>query len=233
MTGEQWLQCVFERGLRIGVGRSELLAALHALTACSVLSEGVAADAERRLHERFHALRPREADLHTATPPAPEEPQVPVALLAPATMELADADGITVALTGIELWPHLVIVHLEGVRSPLRDELDAAYAAAFERWAEHLKASRAAGEEPRPPPAMPGELLMRLPLTLADDAGTVYRRRFGRAGGSNTEWLSQWGFAPAPPAEATRLIVTVEGHDCMRHALDVALPRSSGDAGTR
>ena len=233
MTGEQWLERVFERGLRIGTGPRELVGGLRALVACRVLADDVAADAEQRLHERFAALRPRAAELHTAMAAAPDEPQVPLALLAPATMELVDADGITVALTAVELWPQVVIVHLEGVRSPLRDERDARHVAAFEQWAEHVRASRAAGEEPQPPPAMPGELLMRLPLTLADDAGTVYRRSFARAGGSGTEWLSQWAFAPGPPAEAKRLTVTVEGRDCVRHALDVALPPASADAGAR
>jgi hypothetical protein len=146
-------------------------------------------------------------------------------------MELADADGITVALTCVELWPRGVIVDLEGVRSPLREELDAEYTAIVGRWTEHLKVARAAGAEPEWWPSPPGELLMRLPLTICDDADTVYRPLSKQAGGTGTEWLSRWVFAPRPPIEPTLLIVTVEGADCARHTVDVALRAPSRGPG--
>ncbi len=148
---------------------------------------------------------------------------MPRALLAP-LQPLVDVDGVTVVLTAVELWTHKVVIHLQAASSPRRDELDAEHRAAFARWTERAEAARAAGDEPPWPPPHGGALHMGLPLTLSDDAGTDYVSRGTQGGGTGTEWLSRWEFAPGVPDGATRLTVTVAGAGSRRHTCDVALP---------
>jgi hypothetical protein len=135
-------------------------------------------------------------------------------VLAPAA-ELGVVDGMTLVLLSVELWSSGVFVHLAILRSAATDELDAAHERAFEAWA--------AGPRDEAPPDMPGVRLGHLALTVADDTGTSYRPTHRAAGGSGTEWRSQWKFEPGPPPEATRLTITV-GADGREQAHELTLP---------
>lgn len=214
MTGEEWLECVFERGLRIGdrSADTELLGGLRALAACGLLPASAAEDAGCRLHERLgtpSVMPEPDVSSLTGTARADQRPQRP----ARARRGLVDADGITVILTVVEVWTRRVVVHLGGLSSPKGDDLDDEFKAAFARWAELTKAERAAGREPTPPPRQPATRLMSLPMSLSDDVGTDDRSNGRSAAGSDTEWESRWTFNPGVPEEATRLTVTVEGTD--------------------
>jgi hypothetical protein len=229
VTGDEWLEQVLERGLRIGdpAAYPELLGALRALRACGVLSEERAREAEERLNTRFDRPAP--------TPPDPSLPDVRApatgavaahdvleAVLAPAE-ELVDVDGITVILVSVELWTNGLFVRLAGLRTDLTDELDASFEGAMTHWAVAAREAKQTGAK-LPPPHQPGERLMRLPLTVSDDVGTTYRSLARSAGGTGTEWRSEWRFEPGVPRAATRLIVAVDGSDGRRHARELSLP---------
>jgi hypothetical protein len=135
------------------------------------------------------------------------------AVLAPATA-LAEVDGMTLMLLSVELWTTSVFLHLAVLRTPETDEQDAAYQRAIDAWA--------AGARDDAPPAQPGERLTRLPLTIADDAGTRYHTTHRGAGGSATEWRSQWKFEPGPPPTTTRLTITLDQDgEHHHHALEL------------
>jgi hypothetical protein len=220
MTGEEWLERVFERGLRIAEPGmyQELLGGLSALAACGALSPAAAASARNRLDATFQRLAPRPLDVRragTAAAPARERLE---AVLAPARA-LADVDGFTLLLVSVELWTNGPVLRLAGLRNASTDTLDAAHEAAMARWA--AARARDVGADP---PELPGERLMRLPLALADDAGTTYAPGSRSGGGTGSEWRAEWRFAPAVPAAATRLTVTLDAGD-ERHALDLRVAR--------
>jgi hypothetical protein len=129
-------------------------------------------------------------------------------VLAPAT-ELAAVDGMTLVLLSVELWTTSVFLHLAVLRTPKTDEQDATYQRAMDAWA--------AGPREGSPPAQPGERLTRLPLTIADDAGSEYHPTHRAAGGTATEWRAEWKFEPGPPPAATRLTITLETGGEKRH----------------
>jgi hypothetical protein len=129
-------------------------------------------------------------------------------VLAPAA-ELAEVDGMTLMLLSVELWTTSVFLHLAVLRSAQTDELDATHQRAMDAWA--------AGPHTDDPPPQPGERLTRLPLMLADDAGTPYHPTHRHAGGTATEWRSGWKFEPGPPATTMRLTVTLDQDGQQRH----------------
>ncbi len=135
-------------------------------------------------------------------------------VLAPA-MELAVVEGMTLVLLSVELWTTSVFLHLAVLRTSETDEQDAAHQRAMDAWG--------AGPRDGDPPAQPGERLTRLPLTLADDAGTRYRPTHRGAGGTATEWRAQWKFEPGPPPAATRMTITL-GTGGQKHDHDIDLP---------
>src|SRR3954447_21557981 len=211
MTGAEWLEQVFERGLRVGdpAAYPELLGALRALQRCGVLSAVAAREAEERLQQRFAWPAPSLPDPSLPDVRAPgtttRAHDALEAVLAPA-QPLADVDGITVVLVSVELWTSGMFVRLAGLRSALTDELDAEFDGAMIHWGVLAEDARAGSANP-PAPRQPGERLMRLPLTVSDDLGTAYTSRNRSAGGSGTEWRSEWRFEPGVPREATRLTV--------------------------
>jgi hypothetical protein len=230
MTGADWLEQVFERGLRIGdpAAYPELLGALRALRQCGVLSEAVAREAEERLNERFSWPAPSFPDPSLPDVQAPgtttRARETVEAVLAPA-QPLADVGGITVVLVSVELWTSGVFVRLAGLRSALTDELDAEFEGAMTHWGVLATDATSVGAKP-PPPHQPGERLMRLPLTVSDDVGTSYRSRSRSAGGTATEWRSEWRFEPGVPRDATRLTVALDGANGQKHTQELRLPAS-------
>jgi hypothetical protein len=152
MTGAEWLEQVFERGLRIRdpAAYLELLGALRALRACGVLAEDVAREAEQRLNDRFSwpASSPPDPslqDLRVAGATAARAHDALQAVLAPA-QPLADVDDITVVLVSVELWTSGMFVRLAGLRTELTDELDAEFDGAM----RHRVARRVALRTRRP-----------------------------------------------------------------------------------
>lgn len=98
----------------------------------------------------------------------------------------------------------------------------AAFEAAFTAWSEIR------GSDGRPvgaPPAQPAEFLHDLGLELADDASTTYAFVSRQAGGSGTERAGSWKFAPAPPTNATVLMLSTTSGD--RAALHIPAAGSS------
>jgi hypothetical protein len=226
MTGAEWLERVFEPGLRVGdpAAQHALLGGLHALRACGAIPADVARAAEGRLHERFdRPLREPPGIAAAGTRAAPGHDLLQAAF-APARA-LVDADGLTVVLVSVELWTSGVFVRLAGLRSGVTDELDTQYDVSMTQWHERQPAARAAGLRP-PSPSQPGERLAHLPLWIADDVGTRYDRHGTSAGGTGTEWRAEWRFAPGVPRDATRLTVAVEPDDGAAHAVDLALAGS-------
>jgi len=226
MNGAEWLDTVLERGLRIGdpAAYPELLGGLTALAACGVLSEDQVRTAQARLDERFAWLLPTIPPARPEIRPASRQPAAHDVLefaFAPAA-PLADADGITVILTTVELWTSGTFVRLAGLRSAHSDELDARFEEDLAGWVKYAPADPASGATH---PRQPGELLTRLPLTLSDDVGTLYHSPGRLAGGTGTEWRAEWRFEPGVPQQTTRLTVTVEGAHSEQTKHDLALPR--------
>ena len=229
MTGAEWLQQVFERGLETDDPTTypALRGALHGLSACGVLTQEQARAAERRLNTFVWAApAPRgsawpdvRAPATTASAPCDELETV----LAPAR-SLADVDGITVLLVSLEMWTSWVSVRLAGLPSELTDELEAGFQNKLEEWAAQTKQAREAGSKEPRLADQPGNRLMQMPLSLEDDLGTLYQAHHRSAGGTGTEWRSEWRFEPGVPREATRLNVTLQGSDGRRHVQELPLP---------
>jgi hypothetical protein len=230
MTGAEWLARVFDRALRSGdpAAYPELLGALRALAACGVLSQEDATRAEGRLNERFEWPAPTLPDPSVPAVASPgskaETHEQLEAVLAPARA-LADVDGLTVVLLSVELWTSGLFVHLATLRNPLSDELDAEHEASMMHWAA-TRRDDANEPEKLPPPDQPGERLLRLPLTVSDDVGTRFQPRSRSAGGTGTEWRSQWHFEPGVPRTASRLTIAIEGADGHQHTHELALPEA-------
>ena len=60
--------------------------------------------------------------------------------------------------------------------------------------------------------------LNRIPLSLADDAGTTYEPRESSAGGTGTELRGMWRFEPGVPDGAARLTISL-GDDSLELTL--------------
>jgi hypothetical protein len=123
--------------------------------------------------------------------------------------DLGEIDGIAVILDAVGFADGAIVVHLRARRSMRRDELDAGFQAAFANWEQVASAARERGERPPDPPPQPGALLNAIALRLHDDAGTSYRWLGSQAAGTGTEWDAIRRFGPQPPAEATRLTLTL------------------------
>lgn len=114
---------------------------------------------------------------------------------------LGQAHGLPVALLSVELWTNEVCLNLAVVQGPDTRALDNAYATEMEA----LSVAACAGETSLRPPQQPSEAMLDLALGLSDDVGTSYRPTARSAGGSGTEWRSQWHFSPSVPTAARRL----------------------------
>ena len=123
-----------------------------------------------------------------------------IAVHAPAA-RLAEVEGVEVLLLSVELWRNGIFVHLAGRESELTDRLLRQHKALMDRW----------GRDPNPTevPEQPGEILGRMPLTIADDIGTGYFPHSRSTGGTGTEWRADWQFEPGVPAGASRLTVAI------------------------
>jgi hypothetical protein len=132
-----------------------------------------------------------------------------IAVHAPAA-RIAEVDGLELMLLSVEMWTASVIIHLAATETPLTDRLTAEQKAELERWARDPHRTDL--------PEMPGALLGRLELTVADDVGTRYQPSSSHAGGNGTEWRALWRFEPGVPEAATRLTVAI-GDDSLELAL--------------
>jgi hypothetical protein len=132
-----------------------------------------------------------------------------IAVHAPAT-RLAEVDGLELMLLSVELWTKSVFVHLAATETALTDRLTAEQKAELDRWAQDPTRSDL--------PEVPGAMLGRMSLTVADDAGTDYRPSSSQAGGTGTEWRAMWQFEPGVPDSASRLTIAIEDE-----SVDVAL----------
>ncbi|MGH2833226.1 MAG: hypothetical protein ACRDK2_10675, partial [Solirubrobacteraceae bacterium] len=141
MTGEQWLERVFDPALRTSKPPfQELHGALRALSDCGMLSEAEflsanerlnGVEGEQRLFIRRRAERIGAPGSHAA--PARDRLQ---ALLTPAH-PLGDVDGITVVVVLVELWTSRLLLRLEALRNELTDALDAAFEGERKAYEEH------------------------------------------------------------------------------------------------
>jgi len=231
MTGAEWLEQVFERGLKIDDGATypALRGALHALSACGVLTPEDARAAEERLNKAVWAgstpAGPGLFDVRAPATTAGRARDVLEAVLAPAR-DLADVDGITVVLVSVELWTIGVVLRFAGLPTGLTDELEADFQDKLEDWAVRAKEARETGAPLPEFSREPGARLLGLPLSVSDDVGTQYRALGRSAGGTGVAWRSEWRFEPGVPREATRLIVTIDGSDGQPQILGLELPDS-------
>lgn len=228
MNGTEWLEQVFERGLHVDgpAVYPELRGALHALSACGVLTHEAARTAEERLDKSVWAAPapagPVLFDVRAPATTAGPTRDVLEAVLAPAR-ELADVDGITVMLVSVELWRKGVFLRFAGLPTRLTDELEADFQDKLQEWAVRAQEARKAGA---PLPDWTGEpagRLLGLPLSVSDDMGTQYQACGRSAGGVDMAWRSEWRFEPGVPREATRLTVAIESSDGQRHVQELAL----------
>lgn len=150
MTGAEWLEEVFERGLQIDAPTTypALRGALHALSACGVLTTEHARAAEERLNRCVWAapapVSSAWPDVRTPATTAGAPHDALEAVLAPAR-GLADVDGITVVLVSVELWTGWVSVRFAGLPTEFTDELEADFQEKLEDWAARTKQAREAG----------------------------------------------------------------------------------------
>lgn len=126
-------------------------------------------------------------------------------------MVLGEIEGIAIVLRAVDVSADGVVVHLGARRNARTDELDCAFETAVEAWELVAVAARHRGQRPPTAPAQPGAMLGDVPLCLHDDAGTDYRWLGGQAAGTGTEWDALRRFGPAPPPQATRLSVSIDG----------------------
>lgn len=229
MTGAEWLEQVFERGLQIDAPTTypALRGALHALSACGVLTPEHARAAEERLN-KFVWAAPAPAssawpDVRAPATTANAPRDALEAVLAPAR-GLADVDGITVVLVSVELWTNGVFLRFAGLPTGLTDELEADFHDKLEDWAVRAKQARKSGAPQPDYSGEPAGRLLRLPLSITDDVGTSYQACGRSAGGTGMAWRSEWRFEPGVPREARRLTVAIDGADGERHAQELALP---------
>lgn len=222
MDGAEWLERIFDAALRSDdpAVYPELLGALRALRDCGVLDEDAVREARARLDARYEWLA--EPEIEMPAPSASSTHDALEAVLAPAR-PVADVDGLTVVLVSVELWTSGVVLHLAGLRGAVTDELDVEYQAAMAHWVTLAEEAQASGSRV-PAPHAPGERLLRLPLTVADDVGTRYEPVSRQGGASGSEWRSQWQLTPGVPADATRLRFGVERAGGEGSVVELVLP---------
>lgn len=120
-------------------------------------------------------------------------------------------EGLQLGLLSVETWPEEVVVRAASVpqseEAKTREERHRG-----ERHAWMSKVGRAHREgQPLPEdgPEHPlGESHDRLRISLADDAGTLYRWRRSSRGGVTWDFAGEWFFTPAPPTDARELRLT-------------------------
>lgn len=148
-----------------------------------------------------------------------------ITVIAPADLVVAESDGITIQLGGVQLdaqgWDGQagMRVHLHGLRGPETMRRDEDFHAAREAWCRDFQQH---GQDLAvDPPQMPGvAVLDRVQVVVSDDVGTDYRLLAGQVAGDGTDWEASWVHGPFPPAHASRLHLTFTldgeptGSDC-------------------
>lgn len=229
MTGEQWLERVFDPALRTSSPPfKKLHGALRALSECGALSEAKFIRASERLDEaegERHIFIRRRAERIGApgSHAAPAHDRLE-ALLTPA-YSLGDVDGITVVVVLLELWTSRLLLRLEALPNELTDALDGAFEDERKAYEEHWRAYRDGVETEEPQlPEQPSALrLSELPLSISDDVGTRYHALATATGGPHP-WRSEWRIEPGTPASATVLRIALEGERSERQQLEITLP---------
>jgi hypothetical protein len=115
---------------------------------------------------------------------------------------LYSREGVTVALTGAEVWSAGVIVRLAGLPN---DETEALASNHQENLAAWARRGREAAEVTR----HPGEDVFDVDLAVSDDSGTSYTPRTISKGGSGQLLRAEWFFEPGPPESSSRVAVRV------------------------
>ncbi|MFI6163004.1 hypothetical protein ACIA59_24020 [Micromonospora haikouensis] len=118
---------------------------------------------------------------------------------------IAELDDIGVHLLTVETWTDRVTVRLVAAGTgTVRQRMDSREVDLID-WTRR----RNAGSD-EPPPKTPGEELMdALTVEITDELGTAYCWVGKSGGGSGTELLAEWYFAPALPSQAPSVTVTV------------------------
>jgi hypothetical protein len=233
VTGEEWLERVFDPALRVGDPRfAELRGALRALFDCGVLSQDLTASANKQLdlRERERHELARRGSITRVDGRTIVGVNVGEHLEGSLTpgRALGDVDGLTVVLAGVWLWTSRLVLRLEAVENELTAALDSEFDSAFreyeDRWRAHRAGAQMDDEELNPPAQPSVARLGALPLSVSDDLGTRYHA-FGKATGGPHPWRSEWRFAPGVAASATTLEVALEGDDrSERQCLELVLP---------
>lgn len=128
-----------------------------------------------------------------------------------------DVAGVPVELVRVAV-ANQVEVTFDAAPGPARDAAFGAFEERYRRWEQD-------GGRGQPPP-WPAEQIGEIPLAIADEVGTVYRRHCGQAGGHGTEFAARWAFLPVPPARATRLTVRFTAHAGEPIEVELPLPRA-------
>jgi hypothetical protein len=115
---------------------------------------------------------------------------------------LLQRQGVDVALVSVELWDEETIVRLAALPDHPRAK-DRAFHASLDRWAAEGRRGR--------PPGEPGEPILDVKVSLADDVGTIYPLRSSSVGGTGRLFRGDWYFVAGVPAEAISLVVHVVG----------------------
>jgi hypothetical protein len=137
---------------------------------------------------------------------------------------LGHFEEIPVVFVTAELWTQRLFIHLCAAQNERTRTLDAQWAREFEQFTHEVQTARERGDASRPGlPEQPGAVLCRIPLVVSDDCGGAYRNNGCSAGGTGTEWRSEWGFEPGVPTVATVLTVRLDTSDGSRLACDVPL----------
>jgi len=143
---------------------------------------------------------------------------------APGDLVVAGSQGVDVRLAGVEITadiPHRlgqpagergILVHLACVTGPATMKLHGDHELAMHAWGERRKAGGA--DAAGPPPAMPGETILRtVQPMVSDNRDTDYRWVASQFAGTGTEWDGRWAIVPEPPAGVKHLTIefTVDG----------------------
>jgi hypothetical protein len=133
-----------------------------------------------------------------------------VGALSPAHL-LGRFEGIPIVFVTAELFTHRLFIRLCAGQNERTRTLDEQSARGFEQHTDEVLAARERGDAARPePPEDTGVVLIRAPLIVSDDLGTVYRSIGAAAGGTGTEWRGEQDFEPGVPVAATVLTVRLD-----------------------
>jgi hypothetical protein len=144
---------------------------------------------------------------------------------------LGNFEGIPVVFVTAELWTDRLFIRLCATQNERTRTLDSQWAREFDRYTQEVLAARDRGDAARlEPPQQPGAVLSRIPLIVSDDLGTAYRPNGVSAGGTGSEWRSEWCFEPGVPVAATVLTARIDtseasGPACEVPLSDLAVPR--------